>query len=945
VPNPDVARGCRVGIASGPVIVGARIETGAAQERGDIGEPLDLASRLQTLAGADMVLIDGTTRRLVGDLFHCGELGRAGNDAPLAWKVLGPSAIESRFEALHAAALTPLVGREEEIDLLARCWAEASEGEGRVVLISGEPGIGKSRITLGLQNALQDDAHVRLRYFCSPHHASSALYPFVTQLERALRLDGDEAPTEKLARLRALLTEPAARIEHAVPILAGLLSLPADDQEALWEMTPEQRKERVFAILLAELQGLSAERPVLMIFEDVHWMDPTSRELLTLIVARIPTLPLLAIVTFRPEFAPPWADEAHVTAMQLGRLGPRQRTLLVERIAGDKGLSQLVVDEIAQRTDGVPLFLEELTKAVLETGGDETRVGQMISTAPPTAPAVPATLHASLMARLDRVGSAKEVAQTGAAIGREFSYELLLAISRHSEGELQSALARLTETGLLLARGGPPNATYQFKHALIQDAAYGMLLKGRRQTLHARIAVALETRFPALVQSQPEIVAHHYARAGLEANALDFLLQAGRLANDRSANEEAVTHLTAGLALLSSVQAEPDRNRLELMLLSALAPALTATKGYGAPETVAAYARARTLIWITQELSGQTGVLTGLYASYVSRAEYEEARDVAEESMQAAELRGDATDLCVAHRLVAVSYSIGGNFPAARSHADKAWACYDYERHGRLAWRHAQDIGVGAGSWLAIALSHLGRFAEAQRLTAEVLELAERVGHHNTMGYAHCCAAALPAFFSRDFATLGRHAAEMQRFGRQYNLPQWVSWGACLEAPALAAAGELARATDQMETGLQLRERINNRYATRLILTGAAEVHLRAGRADEALELVTGLLDAAPGTFERWTNAELLRLKGDAVLAAEGASADHEAEACYREAMATAQAQGSRTLLLRAATCLARLMAGRAQREEARALLGPVMGEESESPDWRDARALLDELQ
>jgi class 3 adenylate cyclase/predicted ATPase len=941
----------RLGIATGLVVVGDLIGPGEAQEHDVVGETPNLAARLQALAEPNAVVVAASTRRLIGGLFEYEDLGAVevkGFAEPVhAWRVRGRSAAESRFEAQWTAGVTPLIGREQEIALLLSCWESAKQGEGRVVLISGEPGIGKSRLALALRDLVKDEAHHTLRYFCSPHHTNSALHPIISQLEQSLQVEREEAQTDKLAKLEALLTPPAARIEHAVALLADLLSLPADGKPPLPETAPEKRRQQVFSILLAQLEGLAALKPVLMIVEDVHWLDPTSRELLALIIERAPSLPLLVIVIFRPEFAPPWTGEAHVTTLLLTRLAARQRTMLVRHVAGENVLPGRIVDEIAERTDGIPLFVEELTKAVLETGADGRDADWVVSAAPTGGHVVPATLNASLTARLDRVGPAREIAQVGAAIGREFSYELIAAVGRHNEDELRSGLERLTEAGLLFCRGSPPRATYQFKHALVQDAAYGMLLKSRRQQLHADIAGALEARSPASVQAQPEVVAYHYTKAGLGIQAIDFWLKAGQLANDRSANTEAVSHLTNGLALLSTLASGRHRDELELKLQSALAPALIATRGYGAPETVAAYERARTLMRATNEFSAQAGVLAGLYAVYVTRAEYEQALDVAEGCLRSAERRNEAIDLCVAHRLLAVSHDIAGNFPAARHHGEQAWASYDAAHHGPLAWRFAQDIGVAAGSFLSIALAHVGCFEQSARLTRDVLDLAERLGHRNTIGYAHCCAAALPAFFTRNFPMLRHHASKMQSFGREHQLPQWVSWGACLEAPALAAAGEIKQALDQMEAGLRLRERISNRYATRLILTGGAEVHLRAGDPRKALDLIGKLLDTAEATYERWTNAELWRLKADTLLAVEGGSAVSGAEACCRQAMSIAEGQGSRMLHLRAATGLARLMAERAERDRARTLLEPIVLSFSEGfqmPDLSEAGSLLDAL-
>ena len=941
----------RVGIATGLVIVDDAANVGEPQEGGIVGEAPTVAGRLLGLAGPDTVVIDGATRRLIGNLFTCRDLGSVGPVAAAtpthAWQVLGWSGVDSRFEALRGANPTQLVGRDEELEVLRRRWAQACRGEGRVVLIGGEPGIGKSRIVQALQQCVQAEPHTKLRYFCSPYHTNSAFYPIVRQLEHALQFTSSDTTGEKCAKLSALLQKAARPVAHSDALLRELLSLAAVDREPVPEMSPQKRKETTFAMLLALIEGLAANQPALMIVEDVHWLDPTSLEFLAILIERVPSLPLLVIVTFRPEFTPPWVGEAHVTTTLLSRLDERHARLLVHQVAASAILANATVDQIISRADGVPLFAEELTKAVVESGASASGVDQVISPLPLSASGVPATLQALLMTRLDRVGSAKEIAQIGAAIGREYSYELLAAVSGQTETELLAGLNRLTEAGLLYCRGVGREATYLFKHALVQDAAYATLLKGRRKRLHATIAHVLEQRFPALAQAQPEVVAEHYTSAGMEPQAIFLWLKAGQLANDNSANREAVSHLNKGLEILSALPIGRERDELELRLHSSIAPALVATKGYGAAETVAAYERARVLMRATSEYSAQPGVLAGLYAVYVTLADYEKALDVAEECLAAAKRRSDRAHLCIANRLLAVSHDMAGNFRLARRHGEEAWALYDRERHGRLAWHYAQDIGVAAGSFLAIALVHLGCFGRSAILTRDVLELAERLDHHNTIGYAHCCGGAVPAFFMHDFAALRHHTERMQMYGRQHDMPQWVSWGACLEAPALAAAGELKQAIRQMEAGLLLRERINNKHSTRLILSGAVEVYLHAGRIVDALELLAKLLEAADASYERWTNADLWRLKGDALLASEGKSATGEAQACYGHALSIAEQQRSSLFELRAATHLARLMAETGGRRSAFELLATKLGlfaDASQQSDLQAAKALLNDL-
>ena len=587
----------RVGIATGLVVVGDLIGSGEAQERGIVGETPNVAARLQGIAEPNTVIVAESTRTLIGNLFELQDLGAQdlkGIAGPVrAWAALRPSAVESRFEALHASGLTELVGREEELEILLRRWSKAKTAEGQVVLLSGEAGIGKSRLTAALLERLAAEPHTRLRYFCSPHATDSALHPIIGQMERAAGFAHDDASQAKLDKLDAVLAQTSTSREDTA-LFAELLSLPNDGRYPALALDPPQRRQKTLEALGAQLEALAHQRPVLMIFEDAHWADPTSLEALNRIVDQIRTLPVLLIATFRPEFNAPWLGQSRVTGVTLNRLGEREAAAIVARLAGNKELPADVMAEIVERTDGIPLFVEEMTKAVLEAEG-EREARRIAAAVPSPALAVPASLHASLMARLDRLGPAKEVAQIAAAIGREFSHALLAAVARKPEVEIRAALDSLTQSGLLFRQGAPPHSTYLFKHALVQDAAYGTLLREPRRALHGRVVETLESQFPDIAESQPDLLARHCTEAGLIEKAANLWGKAGLRSLGRSALAEAVAQLTRALDQIATLPGTPTLRREQIRLQVTLLRPLGHVKGFAAQETKAAVERARFL--------------------------------------------------------------------------------------------------------------------------------------------------------------------------------------------------------------------------------------------------------------------------------------------------------------------------------------------------------------
>ena len=775
----------RVGIATGMVVVGDLIGSGEAQERGIVGETPNLAARLQGIAEPNMVVIGEGTRKLVGNLFELHGLGAKslkGISGPArAWAALRASSVEGRFEALRAAGLTALVGREEESDLLLRRWATAKSGEGQVVLLSGEAGIGKSRLTAALLDRLAAEPHTRMRYFCSPQHTDSAFHPIIGQIERAAGLGHDDGPQARLDKLDTVLAQTSTSIQDAA-VLAEMLSLPNDGRYPTLELSPEQRRQRTMEALVSQSEALSRSRPVLMVFEDAHWTDPTSLEVFGRVVHRIRTLRVLLVVTFRPEFEPPWIGQPHATVLTINRLTQRDIDAMIDRIVGNKLLPATIRQDIVERTDGIPLFVEEMTKAVLEAESEDD-ARRTAAAVPSLARAVPASLHASLMARLDRLGSAKEVAQIGAAIGREFSHALMAAVVPWPEEELDSTLDRLLAAGLLFRQGMPPYATYLFKHALVQDAAYGTLLREPRRALHAQIAEIIESQFLEIAERQPELLAHHCTEAGLFEKAADLWGKAGQQALARSALVEATAHLTRALDQIAALPGAPTLRREQIKLQVALAHALMHVKGYAAPETKTAIERARLLIERAEKLGEPPedplllfAVLYGFWAASYVAFNGDVMRELAAQFLALAERQTATAPLMAGHRIMGSSLFLTGDIAEGRAHFDQAIALYDPAEHRPLATRFGQDVRVTILFYRSWALWMLGypdaAVADADRALSDAREIGQAASLMPTLDFA-----ALTHILCGNSTTANALSDEVVPLADEKGAPLWKAAG------------------------------------------------------------------------------------------------------------------------------------------------------------------------
>ena len=928
----------RIGIATGLVVIGDLSREGALREHAVVGDTPHLAARLQTLAEPGTVVVGASTRRLLGDLFRLRDLGWhevKGIAEPIAaWAVEGVSDSEGRFEAVRTAGLTDLIGREDELDFLLERQRLAWKGEGQIVLISGEPGIGKSRLVAALAERIAGEPHTRLRYQCSPYHTNSALRPFIAQLERAAGFKADDTSEQRLDKLEALLAMGASQVQAVAPLFAALLSIPFGERYPPLALSPTQHRRRTLAALLDQFEGLARQQPILLSFEDAHWADATSLELLDLTVERVRQLPVLALFTFRPEFEPPWAGLPNVGTLTLGRLARDDVESMVARVTGGRVLPAEVTEQIVVKTDGNPLFVEELTKAVLEAGiliedADGYRLDGPL---PPLA--IPETLQDSLMARLDRLAPVREIGQIGAAIGREFSYSLARALVGRDESALKHGLAQLEQAGLVFRRGEPPDAVYSFKHVLVRDAAYESLLRSRRQQLHGQIARALEQSFADIVASQPEIVAHHFTEAGLVEPAIDYWLKAGQQAARRSANTEALNHLARGLELLPNIDDPMLRNKSELLLQTSLGHSLRSIKGWSIDGVKHAYTRALQLCKESGFDEHTLPAVFGLWTWNFLRAALGEAQTLADHLVNTAENVDDSVFKVLAHEALGFTLFARGRFAAAHAALERSLSMCEDSKAGAYLDLSAQDPRVHVRLYDGVALWFLGYPDQALRMCAEARRYADTSQHPFSEAMARTISLRVHQFRG-EAAVVARQADAAIALCEERGFVHYLAMALILRGWATAQQGEFEKGIAEIQAGLE-RERATGALLFESYTLGLlADACIKNERYEQAFDFLDqAQLRLGEETSERFYAAEIYRLLGETYLRSRRDL--DQAERCFCKGLTVAREQKAKSLELKLCVSIYDLYELRHNADTYRPQLGEIYGSFSEGLDTTD---------
>jgi class 3 adenylate cyclase/predicted ATPase len=905
----------RVGVHTGLVVVG-EMGGGGRQERLALGDTPHIASRLQGLATPDTIVISAATFHLVEGYVTVEDLGRQalkGVATPLqVYRVVGATAAQSRMEIAAATGLTPLVGRDADVALLRDRWAQSRDGQGQVVLLGGEAGIGKSRLVEALSAHVRGEGARRMLFRCSPYHTHSAFFPVIAHLQRLLHWHPDEAPEARVTTLEQALQPYGFALQDVIPLLAALLSVPLPERYPPLMLSPQQQKQQTQAALVAWLLAEAERQPVLVVWEDLHWVDPSSMDFLSVLIDQTPTAPLLTLLACRPEFVPPWPARSHVTQLTLPRFTRPQIEEMVRHTAGGKRLPAEVVQQIVAKTDGVPLFVEELTKTIMESGLLRETAESYELMGPLPVLAIPTTLQDALMARLDRLGTAKGLAQLGATLGRQFAYALLREVAQRDDATVQGELERLVEAELLYQRGQPPHATYRFKHALIQDAAYQSLLKSTRQQVHQRIAQVLEAQFPETAETQPELLAHHYTEAGCTEQAVGYWLRAGQHASARWAHVEAISHFTTGIELLTILPETPERTQQELSFL------------------------------------------TGLCQQYFSQSRLERARELAAQCCTLAQRLQDVLLLQEAHMARGSTFLFLGEYVAARASLEQGMALYDSQQCRILTFSRRPDPGVACLARVALTLWFLGYAEQALVRSQEALALAKDRSHAYSLAFALHHAGALHQC-RREVQVVQELAEAQMALSSAQGFPHWSAGGMMRHGWVLVQQGAVEAGITQLRQGVDAWLARGNNPGMTGALARLAEAYGKAGQPAAGLGVLAEALAAVHTTAEHLYEAELYRLKGELLLqfgacelGPEGCQAHMaEAEACYQQALDVARRQQAKSLELRAGMSLARLWQQQGQRAEARALLAPIYGwftEGLDTADLQEAKTLLEEL-
>jgi class 3 adenylate cyclase/predicted ATPase len=949
-PHPALPSGeplaVRLGVHTGLVVIGD-VGAGAHHEALALGETPNVAARLQHLAEPNTLLISATTQQLVAGYFRCKALGAhtlSGLAQPMeVYRVLGTSGMQSRLQVAATHGLTPLVGRAQEVGLLTECWTRVTEGLGQVVLLTGEAGIGKSRLVQVLKTHVTDAGQPWLEAQGSPYYQHTALYPLIEVVLRCLlHVEPEASAAQKVQHLEVFLVQQGLALTELMPLLAPLLSLPLPVTYAPVQGSPEQQRQQTLHALLRLVLHLAARQPLLLVVEDLHWVDPSTLEWLSLLVDQGPTARILALCTCRPEFTPPWTGRSHCTQVTLTRLPQHQATELTHQVAQGKALPAEVVAQIVAKTDGVPLFVEELTKTVLESGLLQEQAAHYVLTGPLPPLAIPVTLHDALLARLDRLGTAKGLAQLGATLGREFSYALLHAVAPWDEATVRQELQRLVEAELLYQRGLPPQATYVFKHALIQEAAYQLLLKQTRQQYHQHIAQVLAEQFPETAKTQPELLAHHYTEAGLTEQAIPYWQRAGENASNRSANVEAVSHFTIGIELLKTLPETPERTQHTLTLYIALGAALLITKGQAAPEVEYAYTRAHELCQQVGETPELVPVLFGLWRCYSVRPQLHTARELGETLLRLAQCTDDPALAVIAHNAFGATQVCLGAFPAARQHLEEGIARYTPDQRRTPVFRLGHDLGVGCRAIAAVTLWLLGYPEQAQARLHDALTLAHELSHAFSLAYAQCLAAFVSQFL-RDVPAVHDHAEAVVALATEQGFPFYGAWGTILRGWALAMQGQDKESVAQVHQGLAAWRATGAGLFVPYLYTVLADVSAHLGHPADGLQTLAEAHTLVEQHEERWWEAEIYRLRG-VLLVRQPVTPQAEAETWLRRALDVARRQEAKSLELRAAMSLSRLWQHQGKRAEAYELLAPIYSwftEGFDTADLQEAKPLL----